>query len=224
MKYAIVETGGKQYKAVEGETIDVDRLPDETGKQIFLEDVLLLVDNEEVKIGTPILAGEKVKATILNHFKGDKIVVFRYRPKKRIRVKKGHRQHYTRLMIDQVTKSGKVEKQVLVEEGFEIAEAEVKVEKVGMAVETSMETANVEVGKKTSKPVKAAFAKKPVKAETKKTLAKTAKSEADQKKMKSSKTRVEKSSKPSKTTKISSASKTSPATKITKKTKTTKKK
>jgi len=221
MKYAIVETGGKQYKAVEGETIDVDRLPDETGKQIFLEDVLLLVDNEEVKIGTPILAGEKVKATILNHFKGDKIVVFRYRPKKRIRVKKGHRQHYTRLLIDQVTKSGKVEKQLLVEEGFKIAEAKVKVEKVGMAVETSMETANVEVGKKTSKPVKAAFAKKPVKAETKKTLAKTAKSEADQKKMKS---RVEKSSKPSRAKKMSSASKTSPATKITKKTKTTKKK
>jgi len=224
MKYAIVETGGKQYKAVEGETIEVDRLPDETGKQIFLEDVLLLVDNEEVKIGTPILADEKVKATILNHFKGGKIVVFRYRPKKRIRVKKGHRQHYTRLLIDQVTKSGMGEKQVLVEEGFEIADAEVKVEKVGMAVETAMETANVEAGKKPSKPVKAAFAKKPVKAETKKTLVKTAKSEADQKKMKSSKTRVEKSSKPSKASKTPSASKTSPATKTTKTTKATKKK
>jgi large subunit ribosomal protein L21 len=103
MKYAIVEDGGKQYKAVEGSTIDVDLYPSEVGEQIDLERVLLVADDGDVSIGTPILSGAKVQATVVAQVKGPKIVVFKYKPKKRSRVKTGHRQKYTRLMIDSIT-------------------------------------------------------------------------------------------------------------------------
>lgn len=102
MKYAIVESGGKQYRAVEGSTIEVDRLPVEAGEQVTLENVLLVADNGEVKVGTPRVKGAQVNATVAGHIKGPKVVVFRYRPKKRIRVKTGHRQQYTRLKIESI--------------------------------------------------------------------------------------------------------------------------
>jgi large subunit ribosomal protein L21 len=103
MKYAIVEDGGKQYKAVEGSTIDVDLYPSEVGEQIDLERVLLVAGDGDVSIGTPFLSGAKVQATVVAQVKGPKIVVFKYKPKKRYRVKTGHRQKYTRLMIDSIT-------------------------------------------------------------------------------------------------------------------------
>lgn len=102
MKYAIVESGGKQYKAVEGETIDVDRLPLEEGADYDLERVFMVVDGENYTVGTPDVDGVKVQATIAAHFKGPKIIVFKYHPKKRYRVKKGHRQQYTRLAIEKI--------------------------------------------------------------------------------------------------------------------------
>ncbi len=103
MKYAIVECGGKQYKAVEGSTIDVDLLAEEPGKELSLEQVLLLVDGETISVGTPVVNKANVKATIVEHVQGPKLVVFKYRPKKRIRVKTGHRQQYTRLMIETIS-------------------------------------------------------------------------------------------------------------------------
>ena len=103
MKYAIVEDGGKQYRAVEGVTIDVDRFPAEEGEQIDLERVLLVADDDEVMIGTPFVAGAKVQATVVSQVKGPKVVVFKYKPKQRYRSKKGHRQQYTRIMIDTIT-------------------------------------------------------------------------------------------------------------------------
>lgn len=107
MKYAIVEDGGKQYKAVEGATIEVDRYQAEVGEQIDLERVLLITDGENTAIGTPYLEGAKVEATIESQFKAPKIVVFKYKPRKRYRVKTGHRQRYTRLRIDSIVeKSG----------------------------------------------------------------------------------------------------------------------
>lgn len=102
MKYAIVENGGKQYKAVEGSTIEVDLMPTEVGEQIDLEQVLLFVDGDEVKVGAPEVNGAKVKTTVVSHIKGPKIVIFKYKPKKRIRVKTGHRQQYTRLMVNSI--------------------------------------------------------------------------------------------------------------------------
>jgi len=102
MKYAIVESGGKQYKAVEGATILVDFLNVEAGQQVPLESVLLLVDGEAVKVGAPVIKGVTVKTTVVGHEKGQKIEVFKYSPKKRIRVHTGHRQPYTRLMINAI--------------------------------------------------------------------------------------------------------------------------
>ncbi len=104
MKYAIFESGGKQYKAVEGTSVRVDRLPAEIGEKLSLESVLLLVDDGQVEVGTPVVKKATVKATVVDHEKGPKIVIFKYRPKKRYRVKTGHRQPYTRLMIDSIDK------------------------------------------------------------------------------------------------------------------------
>ncbi len=102
MKYAIVESGGKQFRAVEGSTIEVDLLPVEPGKDLTLDQVLVLVDGEKISVGTPSVKGAQVKASVVDHFKGPKLIIFKYQAKKRIRVKTGHRQTYTRLMINKI--------------------------------------------------------------------------------------------------------------------------
>ncbi len=102
MKYAIVESGGKQFRAVEGSTIEVDRLQSEVGEQVTLDTVLLIADDGNVQVGTPKVKGAQVKVTVAEHLKGPKLTVFSYRPKKRIRVKTGHRQQYTRLKIESI--------------------------------------------------------------------------------------------------------------------------
>jgi len=102
MKFAILESGGKQYRAVEGGAIEVDRLPVEPGADIKLEQVLLLADGDKITVGTPIVKDTPVWARVVAHFKGPKVVIFNYRSKKRIRVKTGHRQNYTRLLIEQI--------------------------------------------------------------------------------------------------------------------------
>jgi large subunit ribosomal protein L21 len=101
MKIAIVESGGKQYRAVEGSTIDVDRLAREVGEKFDFERVLLVSDEDNVMVGTPTVS-VKVSASVVDHVKGPKVISFKYRPKKRIRVKGGHRHQYTRLMIESI--------------------------------------------------------------------------------------------------------------------------
>ena len=100
--YAIVECGGRQYRAEEGSTFPVEKLPHEVGDQIELENVLMLVNGEDVKIGQPTVSGVSVKATVVDQFKGKKIFVWKYKPKKRYRRRQGHRQQYTRLRIDEI--------------------------------------------------------------------------------------------------------------------------
>ena len=102
MKYAIVESSGKQYKAVEGETISVDKLPLDVGKKMDLKEVYLVSDDRNVAVGTPKVSGAKVKATVVEQYKAPKIVVFKYKSRQRYRVKRGHRQQYTRLQIDKI--------------------------------------------------------------------------------------------------------------------------
>ena len=107
MKYAIVEDGGKQYKAVEGQTIEVDRFQAEVGEQVDLDRVLMITDGKKTSVGTPYLEGAKVEATVDSQIKGPKIVVFKYKARERYRVKTGHRQRYTRLRIASIVeKSG----------------------------------------------------------------------------------------------------------------------
>jgi len=113
MRFAIVESGGKQYRAVEGRTIEVDRLPVDAGNTFDFERVLLMADGDDVLVGTPTVSDILVKVTVVDHIKGPKIDRFKYRPKKRIRVRGGHRQHYTRLLVDFIGHPGeerKVEK------------------------------------------------------------------------------------------------------------------
>lgn len=100
--YAVVETGGKQYKVSVGDTVDVEKLNCEAGDSIELDRVLMVSDDGEVRIGRPTLEGAKVAATVLRHFKGRKVLVFKYKPKERYRRKIGHRQPYTRLRIDDI--------------------------------------------------------------------------------------------------------------------------
>lgn len=102
MKYAIVESGGKQYRAVEGSTIEVDLLSTEIGQEVNLGSVLLLVDGDQISVGAPLVNKARVTATVVEHVKGPKIVIFHYGPKKRIRTKTGHRQQYTRLKVNSI--------------------------------------------------------------------------------------------------------------------------
>lgn len=110
MKFAIVESGGKQYRAVEGRTIEVDRLALDEGTQYNIERVMLVADDDDVMVGTPTVDGVEVKVTVAEHFRGPKLITFKYRSKKRIRVKSGHRQQYTRLMVDSIGAPGKTRK------------------------------------------------------------------------------------------------------------------
>ena len=100
--YAVIETGGKQYKVTPGQTIDVERLEVAEGKTIELDRVLLVADGDKVRVGTPTVDGAKVVATSQGEGKGKKIIVFKYKPKVRYRRKTGHRQLYTRLVIDKI--------------------------------------------------------------------------------------------------------------------------
>jgi large subunit ribosomal protein L21 len=100
--YAVVKTGGKQYRVSPGDSIDVEKLPYEVGHQIELDQVLLVANGSGAKIGQPLVKGAKVKATVTRQAKGRKVIIYKYRPSHRYRRRKGHRQHFTRLRIDEI--------------------------------------------------------------------------------------------------------------------------
>ncbi|NLY89371.1 MAG: 50S ribosomal protein L21 [Firmicutes bacterium] len=100
--FAVVECGGKQYRVAPGDVITVEKLPQEEGQEVVLEKVLLLGDAEGVRIGRPLVEGAKVRAKIIEHGKGKKILVFKYKAKKNYRRRYGHRQPYTRLLVQEV--------------------------------------------------------------------------------------------------------------------------
>jgi large subunit ribosomal protein L21 len=106
MRYAIVASGGKQYVAREGQSLEVDRLGQTSGQTVEFSDVLLAVDGGQVMVGSPAVAGAKVLGTVQGEVRGEKIIVFRYQPKKRRRRKLGHRQYYTRVQIDRIDVPG----------------------------------------------------------------------------------------------------------------------
>lgn len=96
--YAIIQTGGKQYKVAAGDEILIEKLEAAVDAEVEF-DVLLVSDESGVKVGKPVLDGVKVKGKVLKHGKGKKVVVFKYKPKKNIRTKRGHRQPYTKVEI-----------------------------------------------------------------------------------------------------------------------------
>jgi large subunit ribosomal protein L21 len=102
MKYAIVQSSGRQHRCEEGGAIEVDRLPVEVGAAHTITQVLLLADDSGVKVGTPTVAGAQVTTTVLEHVKGPKVFAFRYKAKERQEVRTGHRQTYTKLKIEKI--------------------------------------------------------------------------------------------------------------------------
>jgi len=105
--YAIIETGGKQYRVELGTEIQVDRLDVQPGEAVELERVLLVANGDETAVGRPVVDGASVAATVLAQERGDKVVVFKYKPKARTRVKKGFRAELTRLRIADISFAGK---------------------------------------------------------------------------------------------------------------------
>src|SRR3990172_2291373 len=106
MRYAIVTSGGKQYAAREGQSLEVDRLDSAAGQSIEFSDVVLAADGGQVMVGAPSVTGARVQGTVQGQVRGEKIIVFRYQPKKRRRRKLGHRQTYTRVLIERIDVPG----------------------------------------------------------------------------------------------------------------------
>jgi len=97
--YAIIETGGKQYRVAVGDRLSIEKLPTETGSDVTFDRVLMIGGDGSPRVGTPIISGATVTATIEEQYRGAKIVVFKYKPKKRYRRRTGHRQSLTRVAI-----------------------------------------------------------------------------------------------------------------------------
>ncbi len=105
MKYAVIKTGGKQYRVCQGDEIEIEKISTPEGKTVTFDEVFLLVDEKKIKIGRPQVAKAKVKAKVLSHFKGKKIRVATYKAKSRYRRVKGHRQQLTRVKISSILSS-----------------------------------------------------------------------------------------------------------------------
>ena len=100
--HAIIETGGKQYKVAEGDTLYIEKLPQEAGETVTFDKVLAILDGDKATFGTPVVAGAKVDASIVKNGKGKKVLIFKYKPKKGYRLRQGHRQPYTKVEIKKI--------------------------------------------------------------------------------------------------------------------------
>jgi large subunit ribosomal protein L21 len=108
MSYAIIETGGKQVRVEPGRFYDIELLPVEPDQSVTIQNVLLVHHNGDVTIGQPFVEGATVEGTVLRHFRGRKVIVYKMKPKKKTRKKRGHRQEITRLMINSISMNGSV--------------------------------------------------------------------------------------------------------------------
>jgi large subunit ribosomal protein L21 len=100
--YAVVKTGGKQYKVAPGEKLKVEQIPADVGAQVVLDQVLLVGEGDNVRLGQPVLAGASVQATVVAHGRHDKVKIFKMRRRKHYQKHQGHRQNYTELKIDTI--------------------------------------------------------------------------------------------------------------------------
>ncbi len=101
--YAVIKTGGKQYKVAAGGKLKVESLPVEVGGEIEIKDVLMVSDGDAVQVGTPMVEGASVKATVLGHGRGDKVTIFKMQRRKHYRKSQGHRQNFTEIRIDGIS-------------------------------------------------------------------------------------------------------------------------
>ncbi|MBE9608428.1 50S ribosomal protein L21 [Chitinilyticum piscinae] len=102
--YAVVKTGGKQYKVAVGEKLKVEQIAADIDSQIELNEVLMVADGDAVVIGTPVVAGAAIKATVVSHGRGEKVRIFKMRRRKHYMKRQGHRQNYTEIRIDAIVK------------------------------------------------------------------------------------------------------------------------
>lgn len=100
--YAVIKTGGKQYKVVAGEKIKVEQIPAEVGSEVTIDQVLAVGEGEQIKFGAPLVAGASVKVTVLGHGRHDKVRIFKMRRRKHYQKRQGHRQNYTELRVDAI--------------------------------------------------------------------------------------------------------------------------
>lgn len=100
--YAIIETGGKQYRVQEGDTLYIEKLPAEAGETVEVNKVLAVVKDGDLKVGAPLLEGAKVVLKVVRHGRGKKIIVFKYKAKKNYRRKQGHRQPFTQVTVEKI--------------------------------------------------------------------------------------------------------------------------
>ncbi len=108
MTYAIIETGGKQLRVEPGRFYDIELLSTPEDEKVTIESVLLVQHNGDVNVGQPLVAGAKVEGTVMRHFRARKVLVYKMKPKKKTRKKRGHRQELTRLMINSISLNGSV--------------------------------------------------------------------------------------------------------------------
>ena len=97
--FAVIKTGGKQYRVAAGDKLRVEKLPDDVGSEVLLDQVLMVGEGAAVKVGAPLVAGAAVKATVVGHGKGDKVTIFKLRRRKHYKKSQGHRQPYTEIEI-----------------------------------------------------------------------------------------------------------------------------
>lgn len=100
--YAVIKTGGKQYRVTPGEKLKVEQIPTDIGSEIVLDQVLMVADGESTKVGAPLVVGATVKATVVAHGRGDKIKIFKMRRRKHYRKTQGHRQNFTEIRIETI--------------------------------------------------------------------------------------------------------------------------
>ncbi len=106
--YAVIKTGGKQYKVAAGDYLKVEKLDGDVGSKVVIDKILMVADGDNVTIGSPLVAGAKVNATVLSHGKGDKVMIFKFHRRKHYRKTQGHRQSYTEIQIDDINGKGAV--------------------------------------------------------------------------------------------------------------------
>lgn len=100
--YAVIKTGGKQYRVAEGDVLNVEKLNAEAGSEVVFDEVLTVVNDADVKIGQPVVEGAKVTAKVVEQGKGEKILVFKYKAKSNYRKRQGHRQPFTKVAISKI--------------------------------------------------------------------------------------------------------------------------